>query len=249
MNISCEIIRDLLPLYMDDVCSDDSRNLVEGHLADCEECSRELNLMQGYLPEMKVSLDEIHVAEAAHKAWKTNKLWSLLKGIVITAILGVVLWIIGVLVFHPDVAHPVNESRMQVDAVYQLEDGKIMLQWSMNDNTLAMRSRAYREKDGALYFVPLGPLIEAHYSYWYYVTEAEEHDVKIFDPTCEWGDQYGGSHEGMNAIYLGWGDDAILVWEEGMELPEMTEEARAEYEAWYAEVYRGINQYLYEPVW
>jgi len=38
MNISCEIIRDLLPLYVDDVCSDDSRELVEHHLRDCESC-------------------------------------------------------------------------------------------------------------------------------------------------------------------------------------------------------------------
>lgn len=37
--ISCEIIRDLLPSYMDGICSEPTRELVEEHLLDCEECS------------------------------------------------------------------------------------------------------------------------------------------------------------------------------------------------------------------
>lgn len=37
-NISCNVIGDLLPLYIDDVLSDDSRELVESHLNNCESC-------------------------------------------------------------------------------------------------------------------------------------------------------------------------------------------------------------------
>ncbi len=36
MNISCEIIKDLLPLYHDGVCSVDSTKAVEEHLEHCE---------------------------------------------------------------------------------------------------------------------------------------------------------------------------------------------------------------------
>jgi len=35
----CEVIRDLLPLYADDVCSSRSRELIEEHLQNCPECS------------------------------------------------------------------------------------------------------------------------------------------------------------------------------------------------------------------
>ncbi len=35
----CEIIHDLLPLYVDDICSDPSRRLVEEHLEECPECT------------------------------------------------------------------------------------------------------------------------------------------------------------------------------------------------------------------
>lgn len=38
MKLNCKIIEDLLPLYLDEVCSDESRRMVQEHLADCEHC-------------------------------------------------------------------------------------------------------------------------------------------------------------------------------------------------------------------
>jgi len=38
---NCEIIKDLLPLYVDDVMSNESKLLVENHLASCEKCKNE----------------------------------------------------------------------------------------------------------------------------------------------------------------------------------------------------------------
>ena len=37
--ISCDIIQDMLPLYYDEVCSADSRKMIEEHLQECEKCS------------------------------------------------------------------------------------------------------------------------------------------------------------------------------------------------------------------
>ena len=42
MKTDCNVIRDLLPLYADEVCSDESRVLVDEHLAECAECTEEL---------------------------------------------------------------------------------------------------------------------------------------------------------------------------------------------------------------
>ena len=42
----CNIIKDLLPLYIDDVLSDDSRELVEKHLKECTKCADELKKMK-----------------------------------------------------------------------------------------------------------------------------------------------------------------------------------------------------------
>ena len=46
MKISCNIVRDLLPLYAEDLASQDTRNLVDEHLCTCEDCKSILNTMK-----------------------------------------------------------------------------------------------------------------------------------------------------------------------------------------------------------
>ncbi len=43
--ISCNVIKDLLPLYVDDVVSDDTKELVEEHISNCEGCREEAESM------------------------------------------------------------------------------------------------------------------------------------------------------------------------------------------------------------
>ncbi len=50
--MNCTIIQDLLPLYIDDFCSKESRALVEEHLAECEVCSEKHAAQKG---ELKVN--------------------------------------------------------------------------------------------------------------------------------------------------------------------------------------------------
>jgi len=50
MKISCNIIRDLLPLYAEDLASEDTRALVDEHLCTCEECTNVLNTMKTAAP-------------------------------------------------------------------------------------------------------------------------------------------------------------------------------------------------------
>ena len=44
--IDCNIIRDLLPLYEDNVASQETQELVRGHLADCPACQEELRKLR-----------------------------------------------------------------------------------------------------------------------------------------------------------------------------------------------------------
>lgn len=54
--IPCNVNKDLLPLYVDDVCSEESKSLVEEHLAGCEEC-------QEYYDALKEGIFEEKIAE------------------------------------------------------------------------------------------------------------------------------------------------------------------------------------------
>lgn len=46
MRHECNLIRDLLPLYYDEVCSKESRNAVEEHLGECEDCRQYYKYMK-----------------------------------------------------------------------------------------------------------------------------------------------------------------------------------------------------------
>ena len=44
--ISCHIIQDILPLYVDGIVSEDTKEMVEEHLRECESCRKEAEYMQ-----------------------------------------------------------------------------------------------------------------------------------------------------------------------------------------------------------
>lgn len=46
MKTDCEVIRDLLPLYVDEICSDKSREMVDEHLEECPECGEMLKKLK-----------------------------------------------------------------------------------------------------------------------------------------------------------------------------------------------------------
>lgn len=55
--MKCEIIRDLLPLYCDGLCSETSRQEIEAHVAQCEGCRTCLAEMKG--EDASVSLPDL----------------------------------------------------------------------------------------------------------------------------------------------------------------------------------------------
>lgn len=58
MKLSCEIIKDLLPLYCDSICSEETKAAVEEHLTDCVSCSEELQKMKSNLPVTVLQKEE-----------------------------------------------------------------------------------------------------------------------------------------------------------------------------------------------
>ena len=44
-NIPCEMIKDVLPSYVDKLTSDVTNNLVEEHINECEDCKNTLDLI------------------------------------------------------------------------------------------------------------------------------------------------------------------------------------------------------------
>ena len=70
MNKECEVIRDLLPLYADDVCSERSRELIEEHLHNCPECSAVLEKLRKNEIENNLREEKDQVIEYQAKRFK-----------------------------------------------------------------------------------------------------------------------------------------------------------------------------------
>ena len=56
--INCTVIKDILPLYADDIVSEDTKKLVEEHLLNCHDCKKELSLLKTDLETPKVVITE-----------------------------------------------------------------------------------------------------------------------------------------------------------------------------------------------
>ena len=72
MNKDCEIIRDLLPLYVDDVCSTWTKELVEKHLQNCNECQKILKNMEK--DEHNINSNEKESIKSFNNKIKRNKI-------------------------------------------------------------------------------------------------------------------------------------------------------------------------------
>ncbi len=83
MKISCQIIEDLLPLYAENLVSEDSKQLVENHLKECQHCQEVLK--NSKLPSISIQSQE-NKAEPIKKIKKKLK-----KRTILTVCISVVL--------------------------------------------------------------------------------------------------------------------------------------------------------------
>ena len=70
MKTDCNIIRDLLPLYADDACSDESRELVEEHLQECADCGSMLERLKDSEIEDGLKSEKSDVIEYGARKFK-----------------------------------------------------------------------------------------------------------------------------------------------------------------------------------
>lgn len=72
MKMQCEIIRDLIPLMEDDVCSEQSKKAVLEHIEECEECRRLYGITKN-TPQFVLETEEKVEKEVLSKGFKKIK--------------------------------------------------------------------------------------------------------------------------------------------------------------------------------
>lgn len=87
MRNPCKIIQDLLPLYKDDICSEETREFVENHIKNCETCRVELQHMSEEIAEQHRYIGDEKIAKAVSVAWKRKNRVSTTKGFIIAVLI------------------------------------------------------------------------------------------------------------------------------------------------------------------
>lgn len=88
--ISCDIIKDVLPLYLDGVVSDATKEMVEEHLRSCEFCRKETELLKQdiVLPSAKnIQLSEAKVLKKLKSKFRKKNTIIFVSSVIIAILL------------------------------------------------------------------------------------------------------------------------------------------------------------------
>lgn len=124
MSYPCGIIRDLLPLYIDGLCNEESQQAVAEHLQECEKCRAYYESMQATDDFVKVEHNNSEDMRMANSLKKVKlKMNKKTRKIIITALAIVVLGLGGYHLLFNTAIKEVNPSQVFVTAkVYSLAD-------------------------------------------------------------------------------------------------------------------------------
>ena len=86
MNITCNIIKDLLPLYAEDMVSQDTKALVDGHLCGCDKCTKELEALK-QAPKVPVEVETTSLKRVEHTMRKRKMLTAATAVLTLAAVL------------------------------------------------------------------------------------------------------------------------------------------------------------------
>ncbi len=123
-NEICYLIEDLIPSYIDEVVTDESKNIMDEHFKTCKECKKKLEAMRGdVIPEAEVKDADLYDKELLKKVSESVKKKTDRSNY--TAIVAIVLAvIIFAVLFLPVI--PVSPSKLTVDVQTDTEEnGKL----------------------------------------------------------------------------------------------------------------------------
>lgn len=225
MNYPCGLIRDLLPLYHDDVCSPDSRQAIETHCAGCVSCKKMLDDLAS-TPEPYEMVKEAEPLIPIRKKWNREKKKSLWIGLSIAICLMVVF--IANAVLREWYCIPMGKDDLVVTTVYQTSDGNIHIYYDDLYDLNFFSSSVEVGSDGYGYISAYRPILATKTN--------DPHKIGSagigFDPDSAFAWLNKESLVPVAKVYLGIKNDpenSILVWEKGMEVRDATPEEETQH--------------------
>ena len=119
--MNCNIIKDLLPSYIDGISSEDTVKIVEDHIQHCEECEICLNRMQQQTAYVQQQPKEVEKAITPFKKIIKKRRIQVITAIVMTFLMTFFITTVGYLVYQ-DVGVVHDFFSPMVTAIVDVED-------------------------------------------------------------------------------------------------------------------------------
>lgn len=221
----CDLIQDLLPLYVDDACSEQSKLIIDEHVMECRECRDQLTAMKQSLfvtESHETAEQDKQAIQSLAKTWHKAKLYAWIKGGVIATVC-CILVIVSYQVLTKWRIVTVPAELIEISEVYQLADGSISYRLKVKDEyELTYISQTYDEQ-GNSYTVGYRPIIKRKIND-NYVSYGINGSLHRMYPEKENEILFKlNNSSGVQAWYYGSAEDRILIWEQGMEVPGASE--------------------------
>lgn len=238
----CDIVKDLLPLYVDDVCSEKSKREIEKHLEECEDCRCYYEMLKEDNPKVEKdwtssNLLEGEFIQAIEKKIKHKiTLDMVIAGFIVFLVcaIGGILYKDYVYIHEPGfemfglIDTRLETEDISIDQLYQLESGEIFFNVESEKKFTWPYTvvAEYDEEKGIYYSKGMFT-----YSWWNDHIEQSgtlKESAFICSPIAKGDGRI--SHEISEIRFEGKGDESIVIWEKGQQLEPAPEEVEREVE-------------------
>ncbi|MHB8132241.1 MAG: zf-HC2 domain-containing protein [Mobilitalea sp.] len=214
MKKNCSIVRDLLPLYIDDVSSEESREFINEHLKECDDCKLELELSKQKEIDIKIdnvnNLDDKSRILDLSKKFKKFKFRSIISGIVIALSTMLLVYIAYLGLFHTYFLSA-NIENIEISNKSDLGNGNIFYCVNYQKGNFYEDVKTEIVSGGKLYTNLLQPIIKR--------VNTSNNGCRIFQKS----EYEAVFDQPITGYYLGTQENSTLIWEEGMDIPEPNE--------------------------
>lgn len=233
-DIPCGVIQDLLILYEDNVCTEESSSFIREHIKDCDNCRKAYEQAARPLPPITSNQEDENKEEVRFikTLRKYQKKLTLLNILIVSFFLVVIaaLLKIGWTEFLESGIFSVAADDVQITELYQLAGGDIYCTLNVPKlinaptlNALQINDRASGKNDG--YY-------ELHFQYPLSIDEEKYiyvDTISLIFPKKVPGDIYlypdSGTYSCTSIYYCGKNkNDRLVIWEEGQTLEQAPEQ-------------------------
>jgi len=231
-NMPCRVIEDLLPLYVDKACSEESCLLVEQHLVSCDYCRKQLEEMKGTVVIPPVAEEEQRVQDERAiqllaKAWHKTKWFAWVKGLVAAGVIFASV-ILGYIWLSEWKLVEIPSTSFEVSELYQLSDGTISYRLKATDGYEVRSLKFTVDDEGDAYVVGHRAVISNKIDVNLEIGRSAN-SIHQFNPNMQTVFSFNSKRElipqpKITKLYYGTKESNFLIWQEGMELPKASAE-------------------------